>query len=72
MLASTQFAHIGITTKLPWYLRMASRTHILGRWRADDALRTIAEQRMPTIGGVAPQLALMVRSPEVARHDWAT
>ncbi|HEX8804607.1 MAG TPA: fatty acid--CoA ligase family protein, partial [Acidimicrobiales bacterium] len=42
----------------------------LGRWRADDALRTIAEQRMPTIGGVAPQLALMVRSPEVARHEW--
>jgi acyl-CoA synthetase (AMP-forming)/AMP-acid ligase II len=71
MLASTQFAHIGITTKLPWYLRLASRTHILGRWRADDALRTIAEQRMTSIGGVAPQLALMVRSPEAARHDWA-
>ncbi len=70
MLASTQFAHIGITTKLPWYLRLASRTHILGRWRAADALRTIAEQRMPTIGGVAPQLALMVRSPEAAAHDW--
>ena len=70
MLASTQFAHIGFTTKLPWYLRLATRTHILGRWRADEALRTIAEQRMPSIGGVAPQLALMVRSPEAARHDW--
>jgi acyl-CoA synthetase (AMP-forming)/AMP-acid ligase II len=70
MLASTQFAHIGFTTKLPWYLRSATRTHILGRWRADDALRTIAEQRMPSIGGVAPQLALMLRSPEVERHDW--
>ncbi|HEX6167193.1 MAG TPA: AMP-binding protein [Acidimicrobiales bacterium] len=70
MLASTQFAHVGFTTKLPWYLRLASRTHILGRWRADDALRTIAAERMPSIGGVAPQLALMVRSPEAARHDW--
>ena len=70
MLASTQFAHVGFTTKLPWYLRLATRTHILGRWRADDALRTIAEQRMPSIGGVAPQLALMVRSPEAERHDW--
>jgi acyl-CoA synthetase (AMP-forming)/AMP-acid ligase II len=70
MLASTQFAHIGITTKLPWYLRLATRTHILGRWRADDALRTIAEQRMPSVGGVAPQLALMLRSPEIERHDW--
>jgi len=70
MLASTQFAHIGFTTKLVWYLRLATRTHILERWRADDALRTIAAQRMPSIGGVAPQLALMVRSPEAARHDW--
>jgi acyl-CoA synthetase (AMP-forming)/AMP-acid ligase II len=25
---------------------------------------------MPSIGGVAPQLALMVRSPEAARHAW--
>jgi acyl-CoA synthetase (AMP-forming)/AMP-acid ligase II len=71
MLASTQFAHIGFMTKLPWYLRLATRTHILGRWRAEDALRTIAEQRMPSIGGVAAQMALMLRSPEVERHDWA-
>lgn len=70
MLASTQFAHVGFTTKLPWYLRLATRTHILGRWQADDALRTIAEQRMPSIGGIAPQVALMLRSPEVERHDW--
>jgi acyl-CoA synthetase (AMP-forming)/AMP-acid ligase II len=71
MLASTQFAHVGFMTKLPWYLRLASRIHVLGRWRADDALRTIAEQRMPSIGGVAPQLALMLRSPEMDRHDWS-
>jgi acyl-CoA synthetase (AMP-forming)/AMP-acid ligase II len=70
MLASTQFPHVGFTTKLVWYLRLATRTHILGRWRADDALRTIAAERMPSIGGVAPQLALMVRSPEAERHDW--
>jgi acyl-CoA synthetase (AMP-forming)/AMP-acid ligase II len=70
MLASTQFAHIGFMTKLPWYLRLATRTHVLGRWRADDALRTVAEQRMPSIGGVAAQMALMLRSPELERHDW--
>jgi acyl-CoA synthetase (AMP-forming)/AMP-acid ligase II len=70
MLASTQFAHIGFMTKLPWYLRLATRTHILGRWRAEDALRTVAEQAMPSIGGVAPQIALMLRSPELDRHDW--
>jgi acyl-CoA synthetase (AMP-forming)/AMP-acid ligase II len=70
MLASTQFAHIGFTTKLPWYLQVASRTHVLARWRADEVLRTIAEERMVSIGGVAPQVALMLRSPEVERHDW--
>src|SRR5262245_24974351 len=68
---ATQLAPIGFTTPLPWYLRLAPRTRILGRWRAADALRTLAEQRMPSIGGVAPQLALMVRSPEAARHDWS-
>jgi acyl-CoA synthetase (AMP-forming)/AMP-acid ligase II len=71
MLASTQFAHVGFMTKLPWYLRRATRTHILARWQAGAALRTIAEQRMPSIGGVAPQIALMLRSPEMDRHDWA-
>ena len=70
LLAATEFAHIGITTKLPWYLRLATRTHILERWRADHALRTIAEQRIPSVGGIAPQFALMLRSPEVERHDW--
>jgi acyl-CoA synthetase (AMP-forming)/AMP-acid ligase II len=69
-VASTQFAHVGITTKLPWYLRSALRTHVVGRWRADEVLALIAEQRMPSIGGVAPQMALMLRSPEVDRHDW--
>jgi len=71
MLGSTQFAHVGFMTKLPWYLRRATRTHLLARWRADDALRTIAAERMPSIGAVAPQLALMARSPEAGRHDWS-
>jgi acyl-CoA synthetase (AMP-forming)/AMP-acid ligase II len=71
MLASTQFAHVGFMLKLPWYLRLATRTHILGRWRAADALRTVAAERIPSIGGVAPQLALMLRSDELGRHDWS-
>jgi acyl-CoA synthetase (AMP-forming)/AMP-acid ligase II len=71
MLASTQFAHIGFMTKLPWYLQTASRTHVLARWRADDVLRIVAAERMPSIGAVAPQFALMLRSPEMDRHDWS-
>ena len=69
MLASTQFAHIGFTTKLPWYLRTGSRIHLLERWRAPDALRVIAEQRMTSIGGVAAQVALLLRVPDLDSYD---
>ena len=62
MLASTQFAHIGMTGKMAWYLRLGATLHVMERWRPDDALRLVAEHRMPTIGCVAPQLALMLRS----------
>ncbi|HJR25504.1 MAG TPA: fatty acid--CoA ligase family protein, partial [Acidimicrobiales bacterium] len=68
MLASTQFAHVGFTTKLPWYLRLGTTTHILDRWRAADVLATIAEHRIPSIGGVAPQMALLLRE-DLEAHD---
>ncbi len=61
MLASTQFAHVGFMTKLPWYLRLGTTTHVLGRWRAADVLACVAEHRMPTLGAVAPQVALLLR-----------
>ncbi len=61
MLASTQFAHVGFMTKLPWYLRLGATTHVLGRWRAADTLACVAEHRMTTLGAVAPQVALLLR-----------
>ncbi len=61
MLSSTELAHVGFMTKLPWYLRAGSRIHMLTRWRAEDALRTISEQKMPSVGGIAAQVALMLR-----------
>jgi acyl-CoA synthetase (AMP-forming)/AMP-acid ligase II len=69
MLASTQFAHVGMSMKFPWYLRTGATLHVMERWRADDALRLVAEHRMPTIGVVAPQLALMLRSPLLDELD---
>ena len=69
MLASTQFAHVGMTTKFPWYLRVGATLHVMERWRPDEALRLVAEHRMPTIGVVAPQLALMLRSELMDRLD---
>ena len=68
MLASTQFAHIGFMTKLPWYLRLGTTTHVMGRWRAADALDLVAEHRIPSIGGVAPQMALLLRE-DLERWD---
>jgi acyl-CoA synthetase (AMP-forming)/AMP-acid ligase II len=68
MLAGTQFAHVGFMTKLPWYLRTGTTTHVLGRWRAADALACIAEHRIPSIGGVAPQMALLLRE-DLERWD---
>lgn len=70
MLAGTQFAHVGFMTKLPWYLRLGTTTHILGRWRAADALACIAEHRIASIGGVAPQIALLLRE-DVEAYDVA-
>jgi acyl-CoA synthetase (AMP-forming)/AMP-acid ligase II len=61
MLASTQFAHVGFMTKLPWYLRTGTTTHVLGRWRASETLALVEEQRLTTLGAVAPQVALLLR-----------
>jgi acyl-CoA synthetase (AMP-forming)/AMP-acid ligase II len=68
-LASTQFAHIGFSTKLPWYLRTGSTIQVLHRWRAADALRVIASSRMTSIGGVAAQIGLLLREPSFDDHD---
>jgi len=69
MLASTQFAHVGFMTKLPWYLRTGTTTYLLERWRPPEVLRLIAEHRITSIGGIAPQLALLLRDPDLERFD---
>ena len=69
MLATTQFGHIGMMTKLPWYLRLGLTIHVLGRWKAADALATVAEHRIPSIGGVAPMIALMLAEPDFDDYD---
>lgn len=66
---STQFAHVGFTTKLPWYLRLGTTTHLLERWRAADVLDLVERERIATIGGVAPQVALLLRDPDLDQRD---
>lgn len=69
MLASTQFAHVGFMTKLPWYLRTGTTQVLLHRWKAGDALRAISEHGMPSVGGVAPQVGLLLRHDDFDTTD---
>lgn len=69
MLVSTELGHVGFMTKLPWYLRTGARMHMMRRWRAADALRLVADNRMPSIGGIGSQIALMLRRPDFDDYD---
>lgn len=69
LLASTQFAHVGFMTKLAWYVRTGSTVHLLDRWTADGVLETVARERIPVVGGVAPQVALLLRSSRLDELD---
>ena len=68
-LASTQFAHVGFMTKLPWTLRLGGTTHLLPRWRAADVLDLVERERITTLGAVAPQLALLLSVPDFDERD---
>lgn len=69
MLAATQMAHVGFTTKLAWYLRTGTTTHLLDRWRAADVLGLAERVGLPVLGGVAPQIALLLRDPSFDARD---
>jgi acyl-CoA synthetase (AMP-forming)/AMP-acid ligase II len=69
MIASTQFAHVGFVLKFGWYLRLGSTVHVMDRWSASGAISLVEEHRMQALGVVAPQLALMLRSPAMEGAD---
>ena len=69
MLASTQFAHVGFMTKLPWYLRLGTTLHLVDRWRAAEVLDLVERTGMTSIGAVAPQVALMLRDGRFDQRD---
>ena len=69
MMSTTPFAHVGFMTKLPWYLRAGLTTFLLARWRAEDAMRLVSEQRLTTFGGVPTQMALVLQLPDFDSYD---
>ncbi len=68
-LSGTSLAHLGPMTKFPGNLIRGSTTHLLGRWRASDALRLVELHRMAGFGGIPTQVALMLREPDFDRRD---
>jgi len=70
-ISSTQFAHVGFMTKLPWLLGSGRTTHLFDRWSAGPVLQLIADHKMPAVTGVAPQLALMMRHPLMDELDFS-
>jgi acyl-CoA synthetase (AMP-forming)/AMP-acid ligase II len=68
-LAGTSLAHLGPMTKLPGNLRRGTTSHLIARWRADDALALVAQHRMAGLGGIPTQVALMLRDPSFDRYD---
>ena len=68
-VGATSLAHVGFMTKLPGHLRRGGCSFLLRRWTAEDAMRLISEHRMPNLGGVPTQLALLLRHPDLEEYD---
>ena len=68
---NTQYCHVGFMAKLPAQIQAGSTYHVVEPWRATTMLDTVSRFRMPAIGGVAPQIALMLREPDFDRYDFS-
>jgi acyl-CoA synthetase (AMP-forming)/AMP-acid ligase II len=69
LVISTHLAHVGPMLKLPWYLRRGLRMQVLPRWRAAEYLLLVSDLRLPEVGAIPPQLALMLAAPGIDELD---
>jgi acyl-CoA synthetase (AMP-forming)/AMP-acid ligase II len=70
-IVATGLPHIGFMTKLAGYLQSGATLHVLERWRAKDVLEIVHRERVPIIGGVAAQVALLLAVPEFDTYDFS-
>jgi len=68
-IPGTQLAHVGFMTKLAGHLRVGATAYLMDRWRASDVLDLVERHRMPVLGGVAAQIALLLREPDLDERD---
>ena len=70
--ASTEFAHVGVMTKLPWLLATAGTTHLIHKWNAREILQLIHEYKMSSVSAIAPQVALMLKQDGIEDLDFSS
>ena len=68
-MAGTSFGALGPMTKLAGVLRRGGTTHLVDRWRAEDALALIQRERLRGIGAFPTQVALLLRHPRFDTTD---
>lgn len=69
---STEFAHVGVMTKLPWLLATAGTTHLIHKWNAKEILQLIHEYKMSSVSAIAPQVALMLKQDGIEDLDFTS
>ena len=70
--ASTEFAHVGVMTKLPWLLSSGGTTHLVEKWNAKEILELIHNYKMTSVSAIAPQIALMLKQENIASFDFTS
>jgi acyl-CoA synthetase (AMP-forming)/AMP-acid ligase II len=68
-VVATGLPHVGFMTKLAGNVQQGLTMHLLARWRAADVLDIIARERIAHVGGVAAQVALLLRVPGFDSYD---
>ncbi|WP_419924753.1 class I adenylate-forming enzyme family protein [Candidatus Poriferisocius sp.] len=69
--SNTQMSHIGVMGKVPAQFAVGTTLHVIDKWSATSVLQAVSRYRMPAIGGVAPQIALMLRHPDFDQYDFS-
>ena len=70
--SNTQMAHIGVMGKVPAQFAKGTTLHVIDKWSATAVLEAVSRYRMPAVGGVAPQIALMLRHADFDRYDFSS
>ncbi|WP_419927481.1 class I adenylate-forming enzyme family protein [Candidatus Poriferisocius sp.] len=69
---NTQMSHIGVMGKIPAQFAAGTTLHVIDQWSATAVLEAVSRYRMPAVGGVAPQIALMLRHPDFDQYDFSS